>query len=182
MASLNNIDQVLHAKLKKAISSLPAVLVNEAVNWTKDNFTRQGWPGKSFERWRQRKPGSKRNQGRAILVDTGYLKRSIRKISTGPLSATFGTDAKYARAHNDGFKGTVNVKAHKRATIGTVKVSTGKTGQPYKKVRGITGMGQVKAHQRQMNMPRRRFIGYSPVLQSILKKKAIVHIGRILKS
>ena len=182
MATLNNIEQILQQKLQKAVSELPTVLVNEAVNWTKNNFTRQGWPGNGFQRWAARKPGSARNKGRAILVDTGYLKRSIRKISVAPLQATFGTDAPYARAHNDGFKGTVNVGAHRRATIGTIKVSTGKTGQPFQKKKTITGYGQVKAHQRKMNLPRRRFIGYSPVLQSILRRKAIVHIGRILKS
>lgn len=182
MASLNNIEQILQQKLQKAVSELPTVLVNEAVNWTKNNFTRQGFPGKSFDRWRARKQSAARNQGRAILIDTGRLKRSIRKIATGPLQATFGTDVPYARAHNYGFKGTVNVKAHKRATIGTIKVSTGKSDQPFQKKKTITGYGTVKAHQRKMNLPQRRFIGYSPVLQSILRRKAIIHISRILKS
>ena len=182
MANLNNIDKILQAKLQKAVSELPAVLVNEAVNWTIQNFTRQGWPGQTFQLWKQRKPNALRNKGRAILVDTGRLKRSIRQISTAPLQATFGTDVPYASAHNNGFKGLVNVRAHRRATIGTIKVSTGKSDQPFQKKKTITGYGQVKAYQRQMNLPRRRFIGYSPVLQSILVKKAIIHIGRILKS
>lgn len=181
MATLNNIGPILQQKLRQAVRELPTVLVNEAVNWTKDNFTRQGWPGTGFERWQARSPKTKRNKGRAILVDTGYLKRSIRKISISEMQATFGTDAPYARAHNNGFKGTVNVRAHRRAKIGKVKLSSGKDGTTRSK-QGITGYGQVKAHQRKMNMPRRRFIGYSPVLQSILRRKAIVHIGRILKS
>lgn len=182
MATLKNIESILQQKLQKAAKELPTVLVNEAVNWTKDNFTRQGFPGKSFDRWKSRKPGTKRNQGRALLIDTGYLKRSIRKINIGNLQATFGTDAPYARAHNYGFKGTVNVKEHRRAVIGSINVSTGRSDQPYKKKRSITGYGQVKAYQRNMNLPQRRFIGYSPVLQSILTRKAIIHIGRILKS
>lgn len=182
MATLNNIEKILQEKLRKAVTELPPVLVNEAVNWTKDNFTRQGFPGKSFDRWRARKSGAARNQGRAILVDTGRLKRSIRKISTAPLQATFGTDVPYAAAHNYGFKGRVNVAAHRRATIGTVKLSTGKSDKPFTTKKTITGYGNVKAHQRNMNLPRRRFIGYSPVLQSILRRKAIIHIGRTLKS
>lgn len=182
MATLNNIDKILQAKLQRAISRLPALLVNEAVNWSKNNFTRQGFPGKSFERWPARKAGSKRNAGRALLVNTARLKRSIRPISTGNLRASFGTDVPYARAHNYGFKGTVNVKQHKRAKFGTIRVSTGKSAQPFKNKRTITGTGTVKAHQRKMNLPRRRFIGYSPVLQSILRHKAIIVIGRELKS
>lgn len=175
MATLNNLEGILKAKMQKAVTGLPTVLVNDAVNWTKDNFSRQGFPGKSFDKWKARDPRSDRNKGRAILIDTGYLKRSIKKIHTGPLSASFGTSAPYARAHNDGFRGTVNVKAHNR-------VKMGMTVRGMEKKKTITGLGNVKAHQRKMNLPRRRFIGYSPVLQSILRRRAIVHIGRILKS
>lgn len=182
MASLNNIDKILQAKLQKAVGKLPLVLGNEAVNWTKGNFSRQGFPGKSFERWPPRKAGTKRNSGRALLVDSGRLKRSVRLISTAPLQAKFGTDVPYASAHNNGFKGTVNVSAYKRAKIGTIKASTGKSGQKFRTKKTITGVGNVSAHQRNMNLPRRRFIGYSPVLQSILRRKAIIIIGRELKS
>ncbi|MGQ0740204.1 MAG: phage virion morphogenesis protein [Bacteroidota bacterium] len=175
MATLNNIGPILQQKLQKAVRDLPAILVTEAVAWTKDNFTRQGWPGNSFQRWKARSPGTKRNRGRAILIDTGYLKRSIRKIATGPLSATFGTDAPYARAHNSGFRGTVNVKAHRR-------VKMGMTVRGMQKQKTVVGSGTVKAHQKRMNLPQRRFIGYSPVLQSILRRKAAIHIGRTLKS
>ncbi len=182
MADLKNIEKILQQKLQRAVQKLPTVLVNEAVNWTKGNFDRQGFPGRSFQAWPKRNPGTKNDTGRKILVKTGRLKRSIRKISTGALSATFGTDVPYARAHNDGFTGTVNVRQHQRAKLGKVKMSTGKSGKPFKTVNRITGMGTVKAHQRRMKLPRRRFIGYSPVLQSILKRKAVIIIGRELKS
>jgi phage gpG-like protein len=182
MATLNNIEKILQAKLQKAVNKLPTILVNEAVNWTKENFSRQGFPGQSFNSWPPRASNAIRNKGRALLVNTGRLKRSIRIISTGPLQAKFGTDVPYAAAHNNGFKGTVNVKAHQRNKIGNIRVSTGKTGQPFKNKKTITGVSNIKAHQRHMNLPRRRFIGYSPVLQSILRRKAIIHIGRELKS
>lgn len=180
MATLNNIEQILQAKLKKALNSLPTVLVNDAVNWTKDNFDKQGFPGKTFEPWKQRANG--KDPGRKILIGPGSsrLKRSIRIVSTGPLKASFGTDTPYAAAHNNGFKGTVNVKSHQRNKIGTIKVSSGKTGK-FNTKKTIVGKGTVKAHQRHMNLPRRRFIGYSPVLQSILRRKALIHIGRELK-
>lgn len=181
MATLGNIDKILQAKLQKSLGTLPTVLVNEAVNWTKENFRRQGFPGSSFQSWPARKNNGKAT-GRGILIKSGRLSRSPRMISTGPLRATFGTDVPYAAAHNNGFRGTVNVKAHKRNKIGTIRVSTGKTGQPFKNKKSIVGRGDVKAHQRQMNLPRRRFIGYSPVLQSILRRKAIVHIARDLKA
>lgn len=171
----------MQQKLQKAMDGLPLVLVNEAVNWTKGNFTRQGWPGASFQPWKPRSANAKRNMGRAILVDTGRLKRSIRKISTGNLTASFGTDVPYASAHNNGFKGTVNVKAHQRQQFGKVKYSTGKTGQ-FATKRGVVGQKKVGSFQRHMNLPRRRFIGNSPVLVSILRKMAVVHVTKILRS
>lgn len=182
MADLKNIESVLQKKLQTAVGKLPTELVNEAVNWTKDNFSRQGYPDSTFSRWAPRKISAKRNKGRAILVDTGRLKRSIRKISIGPLSASFGTDVPYARAHNEGYHGTVNVRSHTRAKIGTIKVSTGKSGQPFKNKKSIVGTGTVKAYSRTMNLPQRKFIGNSTVLQSILRRKAIIIIGRELKS
>lgn len=182
MAQLNDIEKILQQKLKKAVSKLPTVLVNEAVNWTKDNFDRQGFPGSSFQKWKERKANAARNKGRAILVDTARLKRSIRKIEVAPLQATFGTNVPYARAHNYGFKGTVNVRQHRRAKIGNIKVSTGRSDKPFKTKKSITGFGSVRAHQRRMNLPQRRFIGYSPVLASILRRKAIIVIGRELKT
>ena len=181
MASLNDIEKILQRKLQKALNSLPTVLVNEAVNWTKDNFSRQGFPTESFQSWPPRKD-NKKSAGRAILVKTGRLKRSVRMISTGPLRATFGTEVPYARAQNDGFHGMVTVATHQRNKIGTIKMSTGKSNQKFKTKKTIVGRGTVKSHQRNMNLPRRRFIGNSPVLRSILRKKAIVHIGRELKS
>jgi phage gpG-like protein len=175
MATLNDLGPLLQRKLEKAVRQLPEVLVGEAVTWTRENFTRQGWPGRSFQKWKQRQPGAVRNRGRSILINTGSLKRSIRKIATGPLSASFGTDVPYAKAHNSGFKGTLNVKAHSR-------VKRAMTVRGMEKKRTVVGVGKVKAHQRRMNLPQRRFIGYSPVLQSILRRKAAVHIGRTLKS
>jgi phage gpG-like protein len=181
MATLSNIEKKLQEKLQAALATLPTVVVNEAVNWTRQNFRRQGWPGQSFQAWKPRAANARRNAGRGLLIDSGRLSRSIRVISVGQLQATFGTDVPYAAAHNNGFTGTVNVSQHKRNKIGTIKVSTGKSGQPFKNKKAITGTGIVKAHQRRMKLPRRRFIGNSPVLVSILKRKSIVHIARELK-
>lgn len=175
MATLKNIDKVLQAKMIKAIDGLMPVLLNEAVNWTKQNFRRQGWPGQGFQAWPARKANARRNAGRGILINTGRLSRSPRIISNGKLQGSFGTDVPYAKAHNDGVNQVVTVKSHRRAKLGTI--TRGMSRQ-----RGITGFAQVKSHQRHMRLPQRKFIGASPVLTSILTKKAVVHIGRILKS
>lgn len=179
MATFNNIGQLLQVRLQKSLTGLPTVLGNEAVTWTKQNFRRQGYPDKGFKAWKPRR-NAKRNAGRAILISSGRLSRSPRILSTGPLRVDIGTDVPYARAHNYGSNETVTVKAHKRAKLGTVMHSTGKSGQ-FKKSKGITGYSQVKSHTRKMNLPKRQFIGASAVLASILRRKAVIHIGRELK-
>ncbi len=180
MATFQTIEPLLTGKLQRSISTLPPILGNEAVNWVKDNFRRQGYPDKSFTAWKPRAANAKRNAGRGILINTGRLSRSPRIMSTGVNRVDIGVDVPYAKAHNDGYTGVVTVKSHSRAKIGNIKMSSGKTGE-FRTKRGITGSTQVKSHQRKMNLPRRRFIGASPILASILRRKAIVHIGRELK-
>lgn len=181
MATLNNIGQKLQQKLQASLTTLPTVVGNEAVVWFKANFRRQGWPGDGLMPWKPRKANAKRNAGRGILINTGRLSRSPRLLRVSGLTAFTGSDVPYAGVHNDGFSGTVTVGSHKRAIFGTVRVSTGKSNQPFKTKRTIIGSGQVKSYQRRMNMPQRKFMGNSPVLVSILRRKATVHIGRDLK-
>lgn len=82
----------------------------------------------------------KKLSGQVLKVQTGRLRRSINfrvgESETG-IEATVGTNVEYARVHEFGFKGTVNVKAHMR-----------KGKQAY----------QVRAHTRQVNLPERSFL------------------------
>ncbi|MDV3605014.1 hypothetical protein CMU86_17855, partial [Elizabethkingia anophelis] len=96
---------------------------NEVVNFTLENFEKQSWQGDSFEPWEKRKNptawGKKDDTGRALLVKSGKLKRSIRIASIQADKVTIavgGADVPYARVHNEGFKGTINqqVKEHIR--------------------------------------------------------------------
>lgn len=182
MANLNNIGDVLKKKLEKAVSELPTILANEAVNFTKDRFTKQGWQEETLQPWQKRKSNAPRNKGRAILIDTGRLKRSIRIISTSALRAEFGSvGVPYAAAHNYGFHGTVTVKAHNRKRIGNIKVSSGKTGKTDTK-KGVTGTSQVRSFQRRMNLPQRKFLGNSIFLHRQLQRIAALHIARTINS
>jgi phage gpG-like protein len=152
------------------------MLGNDIVNFSLDNFKSQAWLGYSLEPWRQRSSKAKRNNGRAILVDTGRLRRSIRITSISTGSVTVGTDVPYARAHNEGFRGTVNVKAHTRNKYGKEKTGSGKFTKKgverMKTVQKISGTGQVKAHTRKVNLPKRQFLGLdSPYLQKQLQRR-----------
>ena len=165
----------LEAHFKNVLQYVPPMLGNDAVNFFLDSFQKQGWTGDSFQPWTKRRNNKGRNNGRSILIDTGRLKRSIRVTSVSNGSVTIGTDVPYAKIHNEGFKGTVNVSAFKRNKYIKEKIGSGKLTskgkERMKTVQRIQSSGQVVAHTRKVNMPRRQFMGSSPYLTKILQRR-----------
>lgn len=77
---------------------------NEAKNFFVNSFRLQGFEDKSVEKWKPRKTQTKRNIGRAILVQSGDLRRSIirQPVNKANLSVKISTDLVYAKVHNEG--------------------------------------------------------------------------------
>ena len=77
---------------------------NEAKNFFVNSFRLQGFEDKSVEKWKPRKKQTKRNIGRAILVQSGDLRRSIirQPVNKANLSVKISTDLVYAKVHNEG--------------------------------------------------------------------------------
>lgn len=70
------------AELAKVYKTLPRKIAGTAVNFSKENFKRQGWLDNGLQRWAPRKKrGSRRTDNRVILVKSGRLRRSIRATS-----------------------------------------------------------------------------------------------------
>lgn len=176
MATAEEVFKQLEAKLANTFRELPPIIGEEAVNFTLENFDKQGWQGDSFEPWQKRlNPnawGKKDDSTRAILVKTGKLRRSIRisKIVEDTIYIQAGgADVPYARTHNEGFSGTVNqnVGEHLRK---------GKKGENIK----------VSAFQRtiQQNIPKRKFIGgdlESSQLRARIKNAIVIELKKIVK-
>lgn len=146
----------------------PRIVGREALAVFDDNFANGGFTDKVFIRWKPRKGDTEnkgrrlgdggRQQGRAILIKTGALRRSLRVAYALPQAVRFAAgnqDVAYAGIHNDGGKitGSVSVKSFERQS---------------KK-----GMQTVKAHTRTANttMPRRRFIGPSEKVMDRLSRR-----------
>ncbi len=132
----------------QALNKVPERIGTEAVNFSKERFVNQDWKDTTSDPWlprsRKRRGGTKRQNG-AILVDSGRLKRSIRKTSVSPERVVIVTDVEYAALHNEGLKGTEQVKQHTR---------TSRKGKAY----------TVRAHAGKVDMPERRFMGDSEEL------------------
>lgn len=173
--------KAMQGRFKQAWGGLPVLVANEMVNFTKERFAAQSWLGSRVEPWQKRK-AKKDNNGRAILVKSGRLKRSPRPITKGDMAGV-GIDVPYAQIHNDGFKGMVQVKAHTRKRSKAQRIATIKTIKPLSGINAGKAIGQtqVKAHGMRMNMPRRRFVGPSEFMMRRLKRVAGAYLLKSLK-
>lgn len=163
--------------ITKAYSKVPAKVAAIAVNFSKERFRDQAWLDETREPWKPRKrnrKGKKRSQ--TLLVDTGRLKRSIRKISADTTKIVIGTDVPYAQIHNDGgiIKEAVTVKAHRRREHTRAR----------KKRIEVVKAHTVKTHTRKINItiPSRRFIGNSAALQKEIYEHVVAAFAEALKS
>ena len=127
-------------KLKDKIES-PLEINRDISNVVKSNteerfFTQKSPDGKP---WKKSKRAAKK--GGSTLVDTGNLKNSILS-DWSDKTAEVGTNVEYADVHQFGFNDKVKIKAFKR------KSKSGKT-------------SLVKAHERNLNIEKRPFLGLS---------------------
>lgn len=172
------------SKLQQSIADLPTIIGNEAVNYTLDAFEAQAWEGLP---WEARE--SKKDTGRALLVKSGTLKRSVRIISSSPSSVTIGTDVIYARVHNEG--GEIS-RAARSETFVRPRYERGKKGAMFggmgafrkltKEDRAATPTkGQTyKAYN--YRMPKRQFIGDTPELRERVRAAVIKELKLALKN
>lgn len=158
---------------------LPREMAAVARNYFVDSFRRQGWyEGRALKRWKPRK--GFRDRGRAILVKSGRLRRSIRIRSAVFSDIRIATDAPYAAAHNFGFKGVVHVRQHTRRHYAfTREKYTTRSGKSRSRIKRVeAGSHTVRSHTRRMNLPQRQFMGHA----ELLDKKLMALVDRAVDS
>lgn len=89
----------------KALDQMVPVMGNEALNHFKDSFPNQGFTNESTEKWKPRKRPDRKRPGRAILIDTGRLRRSLRYYRAKKYTAGIASNVPYANRHNEGLAG-----------------------------------------------------------------------------
>jgi phage gpG-like protein len=107
--------KIFERKAKAYIKSIPKTIGKFALLEASNNFRNQGseseagalqpWaPRKRADRARRRPRGGGGPgiAGRAILVKSGRLRRSVRIVSTTATSVTIGTDVPYAQGLQEG--------------------------------------------------------------------------------
>lgn len=153
MATFSGNLEIIKQKLAQKLSELPPVLGEEAVNFFHSNFDKQAWQGNPEQAWAKRKNptkwGKKEDDGRAILIQSGAGKRSVKvgKIEKYKVFIEAGGEvAPYMKVHNEGFQGVVNQEVRP-----FTKKKLSKKGKEI----------NVKGHNRTIyqNIPKRQFIG-----------------------
>jgi len=153
----------LASQYRELRRKLPVQVSAIAVQDFKENFKRQGYQGESGAVifWKPRKTDRKVAR-RALLIKSGRLRRSLRAAPTYN-DARVVTDVPYAEVHNEGFKGTVSVKAHTRA-------------------RAKRAGAKIRAHRRAMNIPARPFMITTKPLMDRIEKHLFTELEKIFPS
>jgi hypothetical protein len=176
-------------RVANAIRGIPRRAATLAVNFSKDRFRAQNWVDHTTQPWKPRSTKTWRRKaerpGRAVLVLSGKLRRSVRVVSISAERIVIGSDDIKAQVHNDGFRGKVKqtVKKHTRKRYGRVSSSNLATRKTTSR-RGMIGESEVNEYERTIdqNIPRRRFIGSSAVLNRQLERMITVEIVRAFKN
>lgn len=100
--SLNGLKQ----RFKQTVDRLPVRLGATAVEYVHGNFLKQGFVDKTTHKWPARKKADRNSKQRALLVQSGRLRRDVRVRSVNQSYVVVGTSLPYAAVHNEG--GTIN--------------------------------------------------------------------------
>lgn len=169
-----------------------------ALEFIDGNFKAQGYRDNTLIPWKRTAKGkrAKFGSGSNILIETGKLRRGMQ-MSPGKKQVRIFNRLKYAKAHNEGYKGEVTVRSHNRRYRHKGFVSFGKKEYPYGasyslktknplKAKKVTSDIPVKSHQRNVNIPRRQFMPSrlrgSRMLVEAIRKMTRGDIEKIMRS
>jgi phage gpG-like protein len=89
----------------KTLDQMVPVMGNDALNHFKDSFQNQGFTNETTEKWKPRRRPDRKRPGRAILIDTGRLRRSLRYSRLKQYTVQIQSNVPYANRHNEGLDG-----------------------------------------------------------------------------
>lgn len=169
-------------EMKKLIhNDLPKILGNLASSLFKSNFRDEGFFGNKWVDTKRNRYGSRRK----ILTGTGDLGRSIN-YQTGDAQVTIYSDLEYSAIHNEG--GTVSpTKTAKMKKFAWAKFyEAGGTTKKAAVLSEEAQMWKAIALTKKTNLtvviPKRQFLGDSPVLQEEIDKKINSEIEKLNKN
>lgn len=92
-------------QVEKVVGDFATIAGVEAVNFYTLNFRKQGFDDNGVEQWKPRKRERSKDSGRALLVKSGALRRSLIKRPAGRLAVWIISPLPYASRQNEGGRG-----------------------------------------------------------------------------
>lgn len=146
--NLRELEAYLSSLPDKVMGDTAEIVAETATEYFKETFRKKAFDGNP---WTPAKTAKRRG---SLLIDSGAMMNSIRPLVITPhrvVIAAGNQKVTYARAHNEGYDGEVQVPAHTRRT---------------KK-----GDVPVRAHTRTAHIPQRQFMGDSEELNKQIKER-----------
>lgn len=153
MSTFADLEKYLQQLPDKVMDDVSHIVAEGATTYFKESFQTKGFDSNPWQAGRAKKTGS-------LMVESGNLMNSINPVLISPTKVIIsaGNDkVDYARPHNEGFQGSV-----------TINPFTRKNGQ------------QVKQHTRQMNIPKRQFMGKASQLAERLSNQIKSYLKTVL--
>lgn len=92
----------LFAEVDKFKKNIPRIAGVESMKFFKQSFRRQGFHDVTLVKWQKRK--DKKDQGRAILIKSGALRKSLRISRITKRGFSVSSELPYSAVHNEGSK------------------------------------------------------------------------------
>ena len=171
MKDFRKLAEDLRGKLddvRRLQKKIPRYVAGAAEKMKDANFSAEGFVqnGMTRHKWKKRQRENHLTRGRRILYGSGNLQNNVKAKALAD-RVNVGVDLSkvpYARVHNEGGRFVQHVKAHTRQHR--------KTGKRH----------QVRSFSREINMPKREYLRYSPDIFKIAEKDIRNEFDRIFKN
>lgn len=169
-------DKVLE-KMKSTKSKLLTTLEVQATDHFTGSWKKKGWVDIGLEQWKEvqrRQPGTKAYKAakkaartRAILVQSGRLRRSFYTRIKRMDIIQIANSAPYAQVHNEGARGSAFVKPHQRFVKSGEYAGSGIYSIKSRREKRVQleAKQNVRGYSRRVNIPQRQFMGHSRQLE-----------------
>lgn len=154
--NLRELEAYLSSLPDKVMGDTAEIVAETATEYFKETFRKKAFDGNP---WAPARTAKRRG---SLLIDSGAMMNSIRPLVVSPhrvVIAAGNQKVTYAKVHNEGFDGEVQVPAHTRRT---------------KK-----GSTNVKAHSRMVHITQRQFMGDSEELNDRIKGRIVDYIKNL---
>lgn len=162
MATIEDINRLIGDIPRKVREQVPTIIATEAVGYYKERFRKKDWDGQPW------KPAKNPPPRGSLMIRSSQLVNSIHPSRITPSEVVISNEKPYARIHNEGgtvtqiptpkqrrFFWALEHKTNPGAWNGGGKLDLSKTKE--------WGWA-ARAKKLTINIPRRKFMGHSPIL------------------